>query len=309
MPEPFACLFPGQGAQFVGMGREVYEHYPRVREVFAAAEEVLGRPLAQLCLEGPEETLTATRNAQLAIFTLSVAIWELLKDRAIRPAAAAGHSVGEYAALVCAGAIGFEEGLRLVSLRGELMEDACRLRAGTMAAILGLHDERVGEICRHGGVTAANYNCPGQVVISGPTEAVAQASQAARRRGGKVIRLAVSGAFHSPLMETAQAGLTEAPSRATICDAAFPVYCNVDASAHVAGEDFRAALARQVTNSVLWKQSLMNMNREDGINAFVEVGSEKVLSGMTRRTIRGAEMLSAWDVASLQKTIACLGEE
>lgn len=307
MAEGVAYLFAGQGAQFVGMGRQLYHEFPVVRETFAAAEEILGRSLARLCFDGPDETLTATRNAQPAVFTLGVGVWELLRQEGLRPAAAAGHSLGEYSALVCAGALDFQEGLRLVSLRGELMERACQSRPGTMAAILGLDDEPVVAICEVTGATAANFNCPGQVVISGPADAVAKTAESAREQGGKVISLAVSGAFHSPLMESAQERLAEALRDAAIFKARIPVYCNVDALPHEEAEEFRHALSRQVTSSVLWKQSLANMGRNGGVGTFVEVGSEKTLGGMAKRTLPGAQVLAVWDTASLKTVLARLG--
>jgi [acyl-carrier-protein] S-malonyltransferase len=307
MAEGFACLFPGQGAQFVGMGRQLYEEFPLVRDFFAAAEEVLGDSLAKLCLEGPADTLTATKNAQPAIFTLSVAAWELLKKEGLSPRVVAGHSIGEYAALVCAGALDFRQGLRLVRLRGELMEQACQSNPGTMAAVLGLEDEQVRDICHLSGAAAANFNCPGQVVISGSNDSIAEAGELARQQGAKIIALSVSGAFHSPLMASAQEKLSEALRQAPISNAGEPVYCNVDALPHRQAEELRSALTRQVTSSVLWKQSLLNMGKNEGVTTFVEVGSEKVLLGMVKRTLPGAELLSVWDVASLKTAIARLG--
>jgi len=304
MGEPFACLFPGQGAQFVGMGLQLYQEFPRVKQVFAEAEQVVGHSLARLCFEGPEETLTATRNAQPAIFTLSVATWEMLRDEGVSPSATAGHSVGEYAALVCAGALDFHGALRLVALRGQLMEEACQAHPGTMAAVLGLEDDQVKDICTLAGATAANFNCPGQVVVSGSSSAVAQALQLARGKGGKAVPLSVSGGFHSPLMEAAQNPLAEALGHAAFSNAQIPVYCNVDALPHQQAEELRNCAARQVTASVLWKQTLLNMNHEGKIARMGEVGSEKVLSGMVKRSLPGVEVFSVWDVASLKAAVA-----
>lgn len=271
------------------------------------ADEILGIPLSRICFEGPERELRQTVNTQPAIFLHSVVLTRLLESE--RPDMVAGHSLGEYPALVTAGALTFEDGLRLVRLRGELMHRAGTEQHGTMAAVIGLPDDVVEEVCREassgGVVQPANFNSPGQLVISGSVTGVHRAMEIARTRGAKMVKeLVVSGAFHSPLMESAREGLRAALDSVTISDAQIPVYTNVSAEPVTSAADIRELLYRQLTSPVRWEQSVKNMVR-DGASHFVEIGPGKVLQGLVKRISHGArvagvdtaEHLAAWTEA------------
>ncbi|HIE52580.1 MAG TPA: ACP S-malonyltransferase [Armatimonadetes bacterium] len=290
-----AFLFPGQGSQAVGMGRAAYEADERVRAVFAQADQQLGFALSRLCFEGPEGELHQTQNAQPALLVVSYALWQLVADQGVQPAFLAGHSLGEYTALLVAGALDFPTALQLVRRRGELMRDASRLRPGTMVAILKLTAEEVETLCAEatawGTVCPANYNAPGQVVVSGEAVAVEQVAAWARERGGRVVPLRVSGAFHTPLMAPAAAGLEVELQRATWRDAQVPVVTNVDAEPTTAAAALREKLARQLTNGVRWVESLQRMAQE-GVTTFVEIGPGSVLTGLVARTLPQAERYS-----------------
>ena len=279
-------IFPGQGAQYVGMARDFFEQDARAREMIEAADRIIGEPLSRVCFEGPEEELRQTRNTQPAIFLHSMVAAVLLTH--IAPAMVAGHSLGEYSALVVSGALSFEDGLRLVRLRGELMQQAGDHQQGTMAALVGLNPEVTEELCREasaaGIVQPANFNSPGQIVISGSVEGVRKAMELARARGAKMAKeLVVSGAFHSPLMEGARQGLKQALDRTEIQDARIPVYTNVTAEPVTKAAAIRDLLYRQLTSPVRWEQTVRNMVR-DGATDFIEVGPGKVLQGLVKRT-------------------------
>jgi [acyl-carrier-protein] S-malonyltransferase len=301
-----AFLFPGQGSQKVGMGWEFYEQYPQARTVFDHANLILGFDLAKLCFEGPEEVLRETENAQPALFTTSVAAWNCLEALTERkPDAVAGHSVGEYAALVAAGTLDFEEGLRLVRTRGELMRDAARRSPGTMAAVLGLEAEEARQACDEaraagaGLVSVANYNGGGQVVISGEVGAVEKASEIAKEKGAKrVIPLAVSGGFHSALMVTAGDALFPHLSKAAFRKPQVPIVSNVMARYVEMPDDLTGGLTMQVSGSVRWEES-MRLLLADGIDTFIELGSGEVLSGLMRRIEKSARAVSVQDNESL----------
>ncbi len=280
-----AFVFPGQGSQYVGMGKDLHEQDDEARILFERADEVLKFSLSKLCFDGPDEQLKQTKNTQPAVFLHSIVLSKLYKGP--RAAVAAGHSLGEYSALVYAGALTFEDGLKLVRLRGELMQKAGVEQPGTMAAIVGLDPKAVGEVCckawTAGVVQAANYNCPGQIVISGSLLGVRKAMQLAKERGAKLVKeLPVSGAFHSPLMESARVGLKEALERTEIRDAAIPVYANVSAKPVQRAEEIRESLVRQLTSPVRWEETIVNMIA-DGATTFVEVGPGKVLQGLIKR--------------------------
>lgn len=280
-----AVVFPGQGSQYVGMGKELYKRHSVAREFFDKADSILGIPLSKMCFEGPDEELKQTKNTQPAIFLHSIALWKILsmKDAAM----VAGHSLGEYSALVAAGALTFEDALRLVRMRGELTQKAGEENPGTMAAVVGLDPKIVGEVCctawKEGIVQAANFNSPGQIVISGSLPGIRKAMQLAKERGAKLVKeLVVSGAFHSPLMQSARDGLRKALESTTVADAQIPVYSNVTALPIQKAGDIRESLEQQLTSPVRWTESVERMIG-DGATMFLEVGPGKVLQGLVKR--------------------------
>jgi len=283
-----AYLFPGQGAQYVGMGKALHDASPEARRCFESANQVLGFDLARLCFEGPEQELTSTANSQPAILTVSVAaLWALEAQAArgglaLEPVVAAGLSLGEYSALVAAGALTFEDAVRVVRRRGELMEAASRQQPGTMCSVMGLAIEQVEAACRQAGAEVANLNAPGQVVISGRKDAVVAAAEAAKQAGGKAIMLDVSGAFHSSLMAPAAKGLDEVLAATAIRPTQFPVLANVDAQPHADPMQIRQKLVRQLTSPTLWEQSMRALVQR-GVTQYLEIGPGKVLRGLFRR--------------------------
>ncbi len=289
-----AFLFPGQGSQHPGMGREVAERYPEARAVFERADRVLSIPISKLCFDGPEEDLRHTENTQPAILTVSSAFGEVLRSMGARPDFVAGHSLGEYSALVFAGAVAFEEAVRLVRKRGGYMQAAVPLGSGAMAAILGLTADEVIAVCRDastgGIVEPANFNGAGQVVIAGHRAAVDRACALARERGAKrAIPLAVSAPFHCRLMEGASKALAPDLEAVTFRDLDVPLFTNVDARPIVAGPEARDALMRQVASPVRWEETIEAM-ASCGVRRFVEVGPGKVLSGLVRKMLKDASV-------------------
>ncbi len=288
-----AFVFPGQASQYVGMGKDLYENSLTARKFFEEAGSILGFPLSKFCFEGPEEELKRTKVQQPAIFVHSVILTRLLQN--IEPDMAAGHSLGEYSALVCAGALSFEDGLRLVQLRGELMQKACEENPGTMAAIVGLEANVVEELCNeasHAGIVrAANFNSPGQIIVSGSLAGVREVMGLAKGRGAKLVKeLAVNGAFHSPLMQSVREGLHTALAEVGFKNARFPVYANVTARTIKRPDEIRELLYHQVTSPVRWEESVLNMIR-DGATRLVEVGPGKVLQGLIRRIDSSVEVV------------------
>ncbi|MCI5834394.1 MAG: ACP S-malonyltransferase [Prevotella sp.] len=284
-----AYVFPGQGAQFTGMGKELYENNPQARELMEKANEVLGFRITDIMFEGSEEDLKQTKVTQPAVFLHSVVL--ALTDPDFAPDMTAGHSLGEFSAMVAAGALSFESALKLVSARAQAMQKACEMEPSTMAAVLALPDEKVEEICSEvpGCVAAANYNCPGQVVISGSVAAIDAACEKMLAAGAKrAMKLKVGGAFHSPLMEPARVELAEAIENTEFMQPRCPIYQNVDAKPHTDPAEIKANLIKQLTSPVRWTQSVKQMIA-DGATEFVELGPGKVLQGLIRKIDRNVE--------------------
>lgn len=338
-----AFVFPGQGSQSVGMGAEVFSASPAARAIYALADEAVGFPLSALCFEGPEERLRETINTQPALVATSLALLAALQEaagtslvpngspelqRPLTPAFVAGHSVGEYAALAVAGALDLPDMLRLVRERGRLMhQESTRVPSG-MAAVLGLDAATLNAVCAQateetlailgeeassseahpglGRVVVANDNAPGQIVISGEQRALDRAMELARERGAKrVIPLAVSGAFHSPVLTPAAEGLAPAVAAAPIRDAAIPLVANISASAITSTADLKAELARQIAAPVQWTQSMEYMAAQ-GVTTFVEIGPGQVLTGLIKRIVKGATLVNVGSVAEIAPAVELL---
>lgn len=284
-----AYVFPGQGAQFVGMGKDLYDNNEEARALFEKANEILGFSITDLMFNGTEDDLKQTKVTQPAIFLHSVLLAKSLGDE-FRPDMVAGHSLGEFSALVAAGALSFEDGLRLVSKRAHAMQKACEARPSTMAAVIALPDETVEQICAEteGVVAPANYNCPGQLVISGEVEAIDAACDKLKAAGAKrALKLKVGGAFHSPLMMPAQEELAEAIAEAEFKTPVCPVYQNVDGKPHTDPEEIKANLIKQLTAPVRWTQDVLAMVA-DGATEFVELGPGSVLQGLVKKISKEA---------------------
>lgn len=306
-----ALLFAGQGAQVVGMGRDWARELPTARSWFDRANAALGYDLAALCFDGPEAELTRTENAQPGIFLVSWVALQLLRERVpgLSFQAAAGLSLGEFTALTAAGALGFEDGLNLVRQRGRFMQEACEATRGGMAAIIGLDETPTREVCAQAGVTLANLNCPGQLVISGPAEHIARACELARARGARrALPLPVAGAYHSPLMASAQPKLQAELERVTLRPPAVPVIANVTARPHDGPETLRARLVEQVTSPVRWEESIRYLI-EQGFTRFLELGPGTALTGFMKRIAKTAQVYNVADMASLAATAAALGAD
>lgn len=289
----FAILCPGQASQKVGMGQDLYQETELGKSYFDAANDILGMDIQDIIFSGPEETLKQTQYTQPAIYIVSVIISELLKQKGVMPTCAAGHSLGEYSALAISGAFDFETGLELVKVRAEGMQNAATIHPGTMAAVIGMDDEKVRELCNtfsDGIVVAANYNAKGQVVISGEMDAVRAIMPQMKNAGAlKVVELNIGGAFHSPLMTPAKEALMEKLASIDIQNSKIPVYANVSASPVSSGDEIRQSLIDQLENPVRWHESISQMIN-DGVTSAVEVGPGRVLQGLTRRIDRSLNM-------------------
>jgi [acyl-carrier-protein] S-malonyltransferase len=302
-----AFVFPGQGSQFVGMGRDFYEQEPAAKAIFDAADQALGFSLSSLCFAGPEDQLRLTENTQPAILTTSIAILRVLQEKlSLTPDFTAGHSLGEYSALVAAEALSFEDAVRIVRARGQYMEQAVPAGKGAMSAIMGMDREVLAGICEEVTgkgypVQLANMNCPGQIVISGSAEGVQQAGELAKGQGARrVIPLNVSGPFHSMLMEPAAVKLADTLKQYELKDASVNVVANVSARPVRSKEDIQQSLIEQVSAPVLWEDSVAYM-LEQGVDTFVEIGPGNVLSGLIKKVNRKVKTVSIQDLASLEK--------
>lgn len=292
-----AFVFPGQGAQKVGMGKDAHDASPEARAVFDAADEALGEKLSALCFEGPDDQLKLTANTQPAILTTSIA---LLRAFGEAPDVVAGHSLGEYSANVCAGTLSFEDAVRIVRVRGQYMQEAVPVGEGAMAAVLGLDRETVDRVCAEtdGVVEPVNYNSPGQVVIAGSAEAVKRAGAALKEAGGKSLPLPVSAPFHSSLMRPAEERLKPHLTEVTFADPGWPIYVNVDATPVTTAGDARDALARQVSRPVRWEESVQRMVA-DGVTLFVEIGPGRVLTGLVGRISKDVDKINVQSMDDL----------
>ena len=304
-------VFPGQGSQHVGMGRDLYEGFDDVKRLYEEASDILGYDVANLSFNGPEEELNKTYRTQPCLLVASVSAYTLLTKEGVAPSVVAGHSLGEYSALVVAGSISFKDAVKITEIRGRIMQNAVPEGKGMMAAILGLNREVVDQICNTvstGYVSPANYNCPGQIVISGERQAVEEAMSLAKERGAKrAIALAVSVPSHCKLMEEAGSLFKEALKDIVIRDSQIPYVNNVEARFITSSEEIRTSLIKQLSHSVLWEDCI-NTITSSGVNRFVELGPGKVLSGLIKRINLSATVFNVEDTESLKKTISALSE-
>jgi [acyl-carrier-protein] S-malonyltransferase len=303
-----ALLFAGQGAQVIGMGRDLAEKFPSARTWFNRANATLGYNLTGICFNGPEADLTKTENAQPGIFLVSWVAFQLLKEQVpnLKFDATAGLSLGEFTALTAAGAMSFEDGLKVVRQRGKFMQEACDVTKGGMAAIIGLDETPTRELCAEAGVVLANLNCPGQLVISGAAEKIAKACELAKAKGAKrALPLSVAGAYHSPLMAGAQPKLAAEMARVNLALPIVSVISNVTASAHGTPPEISATLVEQVCAPVRWEESMRALVAL-GYTRFIELGPGTALSGFMKRIDKTAQMLNVADVASLETTVKAL---
>ena len=302
-----AFVFPGQGAQKVGMGKDFYDNYDVAKKMFKEADEALGYSIMKMCFEGPEEDLKLTANTQPAILTISCIANEILKENGIQPEITGGHSLGEYSALVAAGVLNFQDAVALVHKRGSYMQEAVPVGEGGMAAIIGVDRDKIVEVCQQvsaeSPVQAVNFNCPGQIVIAGATKGVELAVEELKAAGAKkAVVLPVSAPFHSTLMKPAAEKLAVELDKVTISDAKIPVVANVSAEILTKAEDIKASLVAQAASPVLWEDCVARM-KEFGADVLFEAGPGKTLCGFNRRIDKTITSLNVEDVASLEKSL------
>ncbi len=302
-----AFVFPGQGAQKVGMGKDFYDNYDVAKKMFKEADEALGYSIMKMCFEGPEEDLKLTANTQPAILTISCVANEILKENGIQPEITGGHSLGEYSALVAAGVLNFQDAVALVHKRGSYMQEAVPVGEGGMAAIIGVDRDKIVEVCQQvsaeSPVQAVNFNCPGQIVIAGATKGVELAVEELKAAGAKkAVILPVSAPFHSTLMKPAAEKLAVELDKVTISDAKIPVVANVSAEILTKAEDIKASLVAQAASPVLWEDCVARM-KEFGADVLLEAGPGKTLCGFNRRIDKTITSLNVEDVASLEKSL------
>ncbi len=300
-----AFIFPGQGSQYVGMGKEFYDNFPVAKEVFEEADDALHFSISSLCFQGPEEALKLTENTQPAVLTTSIAALRVLQsEKGIPPHLTAGHSLGEYSALVTSGALTFADAVQIVRLRGRFMQEAVPVGEGAIAAILGMEREQIEKLCAEVSsgevLTPANFNCPGQIVIAGHSKAVERAIERVKQEGKKAVLLPVSAPFHSPLMKPAGERLEKALDGITVRDLKVPVVTNVEAEINTSKERVKGLLVAQVSNPVRWEESILRMT-EDGIAQVFEIGPGKVLSGLMKRINPKVETKNLEDIPTLKK--------
>lgn len=297
-------VFPGQGAQYVGMGKALSESFDPAKQLLEKADDTLGFSISKVMFEGPEEDLKITANTQPALFVSSMMVLEVLKSEGVDFDFVAGHSLGEYSAICAAGGFSFEDGLKLVRLRGSLMAKAGQEHPGSMAAIIGVADDKIQELCdavkNVGIVVPANFNCPGQIVVSGEVDAVKALVDNCGAAGVKAVPLAVSGAFHSPLMQSAQAGLADAIANTKFNDLQKPLIANVTAQTVTSGAEIKDLLVRQLVSPVRWNQSMAYAIKELGVTSGVEVGVGHVLAGLQRKIDRAVKFTAVESVEAVQ---------
>ena len=303
--KPIALTFPGQGSQYVGMGKELFENFGVAREIFEEANDTLHFSVSDLCFKGPEEALRLTENTQPAVLTTSVAALKVLQaEKGVVPQFAAGHSLGEYSALVASEALAFSHAVKIVHLRGKFMQEAVPVGEGAMAAVLGMEREQVEKLCEEissGEVlTPANFNSPGQIVIAGHSKAVERAIDRVKQEGKKAVLLPVSAPFHSPLMKPAAERLEKALEEISVSDLKIPVVTNVEAEANTSKDRVKGLLVAQVSSPVRWEESMRKMV-ENGVEQILEVGPGKVLSGLMKRIDNRVETKNIEDLQTLKK--------
>ncbi|MDI3534549.1 MAG: [acyl-carrier-protein] S-malonyltransferase [Thermosediminibacterales bacterium] len=308
-----AFVFPGQGSQYVGMGKELAENFSSAKKVFSTASELLGYDLQDICFNGPEDKLRETVVTQPAVLTTSIACLEVLKEYGITADVVAGLSLGEYSALVAADSIKFEDAIPLVEKRGKFMQEAVPLGKGSMAAVIGLNKDQIIEVCQKasedGIVEPANFNCPGQIVIAGETSAVKKALTLAKEKGArKVVELPVSAPFHTSLLKPAGEKLAVELNKTELNDANIPVISNVNADYVYKASDIKNSLIKQVSSSVLWEDTIRKMI-EDGVELFIEIGPGKTLSGFIKKIDKKIKVLNLEDLKSLKKIQCYIREE
>lgn len=313
MPRVTAFMFPGQGSQYSGMGKDIFDSHKIAREIFDEADSIVRNPVSSICFEYSQEALNQTNNAQVAMFTTNYIIGTLLKEDGIQPDFLLGHSLGEYNALVFGEVLPFKDGLKLVEYRADLMYEQSRFQPGTMMAVLGIDDQKLAEVMktvRKTDATIANYNCPGQVVVSGRKDVLDRLKEDFKEAGAKkIVELKVSGAFHSPLMKEAAQKLDIYLDELTFKDSILPIASNVTARFTKREKDLKVALKKQMTESVRWTESVQRALLE-GVNTFVESGPGKVLGSLARRTSSDisqvVEILNVEDLASLENVVRAL---